>query len=110
RCRVPDLDNLRDMADHITIDFAVLEDTSRSLLRLRQEFESAREIADQDAGALGSRDVAHALHDFADDWKLHRQRLVEAMDKLQRAAEDSAKVFCTTDEGLARALDKDAHR
>ena len=81
------------------------------VLRLRnhREFAASQDVADGDAWAIGSGELAHALHDFGSNWKIHRDKLLDAMDSLAKAATDSAAYFRDTDTQLGHTFDKD-HR
>jgi hypothetical protein len=93
------------MADHLTIDMALVANTATGLGRLHDEFAHSGSIADADAWAIGSGELAGALHSFATDWRHHRDRLVEAMKGLQAAAHDCVSGFTHVDQGLGKSLD-----
>jgi hypothetical protein len=55
-------------------------------------------------GVLGSGELADAMDEFVDNWKIHRNKLVASVEAHQKMALDSAEAYENTDEGLAREL------
>ena len=92
------------MADHIAVDTTGLRETAAALGRLKEAFDDAGSIADGARADLGSPDVADAVNDFADNWKIRRGKLTKSLDSLRQMANDSAETFETADEELATEL------
>jgi len=93
------------MGDHLKIDLDMLRDTARSLGMIEEVLRRAEADARNERGVLGSGELADAMDDFVSNWKIHRKRLIESIDKHQQAAHDSADAYEDTDRELAKALE-----
>jgi hypothetical protein len=89
------------MADHLRVDLDELTEAGRSLKALREEFDRSGELSDGVGDALGHDGLADAVHDFATNWKYHRQKLGGALDAVADMATESAKTYRETDDQLA---------
>ncbi|WP_280878624.1 hypothetical protein [Streptomyces pseudovenezuelae] len=83
---------------------AELKEISRSVGKLKANFEHARDLVDSYDAEMGSGDVASALDDFADDWKKKRKQLCDGLEFLGRTAGAAAKAYDGLDQHLAGAL------
>ena len=72
------------MGDHLTIDLGLIRSTG--------------------VGMLGSGELAGAMDDFVDNWKIHRDKLVASVEAHPKMATDSAEAYESTDTGLAKEL------
>lgn len=93
------------MGDHLTIDLALLRATGAGLGQIKDALQSA-ESTKPGAEVLGSGELASAMDDFVDNWKIHRKKLVSAVEAHQKMAIDSAEAYEDTDQGLAKELTK----
>ncbi|GAA2012886.1 hypothetical protein GCM10009839_04300 [Catenulispora yoronensis] len=92
------------MADHIAIKTSDLENIATTLTRLIGEFQDAGKTVDHYSGAMGSGRMADTLHEFATNWDVHKKKLLEQLQTLQSAADQSAKTWDGLDQDLAKAL------
>ncbi|MEV7321795.1 hypothetical protein [Streptomyces sp. NPDC093970] len=88
------------MADHVKVSTAELWEISRSIGKLKSDFEHAKDLVD----SYGSGDVAGALDDFAEDWKKKREQLWDGLEFLGKTAGEAAKAYDGVDRHLADAL------
>ncbi len=72
------------MGDHLAIDLGLIRSTG--------------------VGMLGSGELAGAMDDFVDNWKIHRDKLVASVEAHPKMATDSAEAYENTDTGLAKEL------
>ena len=96
------------MADHLAIDLGHLEEMSAALGQLSHEFGAAIRTVDDTGWAIGSGQLTDALEDFAGNWRIHRERLLEAIELLQKAAADTASTMRSCDDGLAATFTESA--
>ncbi|MEU1270214.1 type VII secretion target [Streptomyces sp. NPDC005799] len=92
------------VADHVKVSTSELKEISRSVARLKANFEQARDLVDSYGAEIGSGDVASALDDFADDWKKKRKELCDGLEFLGKTAGAAAKAYDGVDQHLADAL------
>jgi hypothetical protein len=76
---------------------------------LTEEFKNAKTIVDGYDSAVGSHTVTGALHNFADNWKVHRDDLLKKMDGVYQMATESHKAYLDTDDKLAQDIAKATH-
>ncbi|MEU6278726.1 hypothetical protein [Streptomyces sp. NPDC047028] len=81
-----------------------LKEISRSVAKLKSNFEHAKDIVDSYDTEMGSGDVASALDEFADDWKKKRKQLCDGLEFLGKTAGTAAKAYDGLDQHLADAL------
>jgi hypothetical protein len=91
------------MAD-LAVNLTLLETTSGSLGMLMHEFNDASDIADSYAADVGSGTLNDALHNFATNWKSHRESLVKAMDGVYKLATQGHDTYIQADDKLAQDL------
>ena len=92
------------MAERLRVDITALENAAGRLGRLRTEFAEAGQIADVGISVAGTKGLADALDEFADNWKVHRGKLIENLDTVVSMATDSAATYREVDECLAAEL------
>jgi hypothetical protein len=91
------------VADRLKVDLARIEQVSRSLASLRDEFANLTKIADVGAAA-GDPGLASALLDFATDWSDKRTALTGQMHQLSQLAAEAVRAYRDTDVTLAHTL------
>jgi hypothetical protein len=94
------------VAPDLKVDLALLESTAGSLGMLTEEFKNAQTIVDGYDSAIGSPVVNHAVHNFAKNWKTHREDLLKKMDGVYQMATESHKAYVDTDDSLAQDIQK----
>jgi len=95
------------VGDHLKVDLGLIRATGAGLGRIMAALQQA-EATQPGVGVLGSGELAGAVDDFVDNWKIHRKKLVASVEAHQKMALDSAEAYENTDEGLARELTKPA--
>jgi hypothetical protein len=88
----------------LKVTYRLLDEAERSLSSMRQEFSSVQAPDRQDAGSLGSADVASAMADFADNWEYHRRELASSMMALGQMLQDAKQKFQSADNNLSASL------
>ena len=91
------------MGDHLKVDLGLIRATGAGLVRIIDALQRA-EATQPGVGVLGSGELAGAVEEFVDNWKIHRNKLVASVEAHQKMALDSAEAYENTDEGLAREL------
>ncbi|PTM88942.1 hypothetical protein C7821_113100 [Streptomyces sp. VMFN-G11Ma] len=92
------------VAKHVKVSTTELKEISRSVGKLKSQFEHSRDLVDSYDAEMGSDDVASALDDFADDWKKKRKQLCDGLEFLGKTAGAAAKAYDGLDQHLADAL------
>ena len=91
------------MGDHLKVDVALIRATAEGLGQIKNALEHAdgrkpgREV-------LGSGELSQAMDEFVDNWKIHRGKLVSAVEAHQKMATESADAYEHTDTELAKEL------
>ncbi|MEU2334895.1 type VII secretion target [Streptomyces sp. NPDC013172] len=92
------------MAEHVSVSTSELREISRSLAKLKSNFDHAKDLVDSYGSEIGSGEVADALGEFADDWKKKRKQLCDGLEFLGKTAGEAAKAYDGIDQHLADAL------
>lgn len=77
-----------------------LQDLASRLSGLAEEFEGLDDRMEGYEGDLGHRDVAKALHDFADNWSDKREKLVKQMHELSGYVQIAADTYAGIENDL----------
>ena len=93
------------MGDHLEIDLALLRATGAGLGQIKDALQHA-EATRPGVEVLGSGELASAMDEFVDNWKIHRNRLVSSIEAHQKMAIESAEAYESTDTELAKELTK----
>jgi cytochrome c556 len=91
------------MAD-LKVDYDQLNASRQALHSLREEFDHATDLADRTEGIWGNGHVSDAIHDFASNWKLHKEKLVAKMQKVEDATEGCLDTFQKADTKIAAGV------
>lgn len=91
------------MAD-LKVDFEQLDASRTTLHDLRQEFGHATEIVADAGGIWGNGHVSSAMSDFAGNWRLHREKLLDRMSKVEEMTAGCIESFRHADEKIATGL------
>lgn len=93
------------LSDHLKVDVALIRATGEGLGRIKDVLQHA-DATKPGADVLGSRGVSEAMDEFVDNWKIHRGKLVAAVEAHQQMATESANAYENTDTALAKELTK----
>ncbi|GLY30949.1 hypothetical protein [Kineosporia sp. NBRC 101731] len=68
------------VTDHVKIELDVLQMTATRLGQVAGELKNSRSAADQDGRVVAHADLASALGEFSDNWRVHRENLITAVE------------------------------
>lgn len=91
------------MGDHLKVDVALIRATGEGLGRIKDALQHA-DASKPGHEVLGSGTLSDAIGEFVDNWKIHRRKLVEAVEAHQQMALASADAYEHTDTELAKEL------
>lgn len=86
----------------ITVDD--VRELGDKLRLIATEFENAEDIADEYADEVSHRDLAHELEEFAENWRIHRNKLMDGLRSLAEKATESAEGYDGIETELVNAL------
>ncbi|MFF4748330.1 type VII secretion target [Streptomyces sp. NPDC002514] len=88
-----------------TADLARIKESARSLSKIHGEFKGHANPAEGlGASTLGDQGLVDVFDDFGDNWKIHRGRLMDELEKLSKLLTTAAKAYEDIDHALAEAL------
>ncbi|WP_330306563.1 MULTISPECIES: hypothetical protein [unclassified Streptomyces] len=88
-----------------TADISRIKESARSLSKIHREFKGNANPADGlGVDTLGERGLVDVFDDFGDNWKIHRERLTDELEKLSKILSTAAKAYEDIDHQLAEAL------
>lgn len=82
-----------------------LDETNADLKRIKDEFENVSKRTDQTARIWGQRDVERAMDEFADNWRVHRDEILERLGKFSERVEQACATWSDADKQLASSLE-----
>ncbi|WP_189315719.1 hypothetical protein [Streptomyces brasiliensis] len=86
-------------------DIDRIRECSRALTRIRGTFSERADPADgYGVGELGSQKLLDAFEKFGSNWKIHRGKLTEELEKLAEITKTAADSYDALDHELAEAL------
>ncbi|SFF12725.1 hypothetical protein SAMN05216251_108281 [Actinacidiphila alni] len=85
----------------LKVSYDRLEESTRDLKSIQRELEDTGDHQDDVKDALGSGDMAHAMHDFAHNWNYHRHKLLDRIQAMGEMAEKTMEAFKDVDKKLA---------
>jgi hypothetical protein len=88
----------------LRVSYDRLEESTRNLKSIQRELEDTGDHQADLAGSLGSGDMAHAMHDFADSWDYHRHKLLDKIQAMGEMAETTMDAFKDVDQKLKDGL------
>ncbi|MGH3865451.1 MAG: hypothetical protein ACRDQ4_04790 [Pseudonocardiaceae bacterium] len=91
------------LGDHLKVDVALIRATGEGLGRIKEVLQHA-DASKLGAEVLGSDELSQAMDDFVNNWKIHRDKLVSAVESHQKMATASADAYEHTDTELAKEL------
>jgi hypothetical protein len=92
------------MADHIAVDVSLLREMGRGLGRVGASLDQARGTAQDDARAVAQPDLAEAMRDFAGNWRVHREQLIESVNGAARFVAGAADAYERLDQELGAGI------
>lgn len=91
----------------LRIDNDQLNAWSHTLRSIVNDLHTAGHQADDAADAVGHRGLAGTVHDFADNWRIHRGRTIDELTGMADALDAVRETFADIDSQIASEL-KDA--
>ncbi|GLY15128.1 hypothetical protein LWF15_12280 [Kineosporia rhizophila] len=92
------------MAQYVKVDVGLLETTATRLGQVANELTASRSAADHDAQVVANSDLAGALGDFSDNWRIRREDLIQAVTGAQKFVAGAATAYRQLDNSMAEAL------
>lgn len=83
-----------------------LTELARELDLLIGEFKGALKLEGQGEGTWGQLNANLSMSDFADNWTVHRDKMVIEMEKLRDKVRAAADAWAQTDTDLAATLEE----
>jgi len=88
-----------------TADIDRIKQSAKSMSRIHRDFShNANPASGMGVGTLGSSELVAVFDDFGDNWKIHRERLTDELEKLSKILSTAAKAYEDIDHQLAEAL------
>jgi hypothetical protein len=86
-------------------DLDRIKECSRALKRIRDTFaERGNPAEGYGVGEIGSEKILGAFEEFGSNWKIHRKKLTEELEKLHGITKAAAESYEKIDHELAEAL------
>jgi hypothetical protein len=92
------------VAETLRVDFATLENLQHSLALLAGSFERMHEQREELDHIWGTREMRHAMGEFADNWTTHRDKLSKKIEELTDYCEGTLRTFHEVDVAIALAF------
>lgn len=92
------------MTSDLIVD-ATLDDTNRDLKAIHEEFSNAKDNAQENSRIWGQADVASAMHEFVNNWYVHRDKMNERLGGLSKRVDESCIAWSDADKQLADSLE-----
>jgi molecular chaperone GrpE (heat shock protein) len=91
----------------LIVTSAVLEDSTAKLVAIKAEFDEAGKRMKAEAEVWGQHDVTKAMHDFVDNWGIHRGKISTAVGDLQKKMQEMVDGWTETEKQLHDGLTTD---
>jgi len=92
------------MMTDLSVDYQLLEDTSKSLTSIKSEFEGIRNHESDLHRVWGSGDVSGAMDDFAGNWDYHRHKIISSIGTIGTMVDQTIQTFQKADKQLKSSL------
>ena len=92
------------VADRLVVDTAAVRQCADALDVVTRELSDCPQIAEAVRDVLGDERVADRLHEFATNWKLHREKIVGEIESLAGLCRTLADELDAADKSLATTL------
>lgn len=97
-----------EMGDRLKVDLDQVRAAAAAIEQIKREFDAAEGITDGYRGSIGSGRLANRLDEFSDNWRIHRKRMTEDLQKFAEWSRAAADAYHGIDEELAKALRESA--
>ncbi|MEW2305771.1 hypothetical protein AB0958_38425 [Streptomyces sp. NPDC006655] len=88
-----------------TADLSRIKESARSISRIHKEFAgNANPAKGLGVPVFGEQGLVDVFDDFGDNWRVHRGRLLDELEKLSKILTAAAKGYEDIDHQLADAL------
>lgn len=88
-----------------TADLERIKESGNALSKIHRDFKNRANPAEGlGVSTLGDKGLVDVFDDFEDNWKIHRERLMEEIEKLSKILSTAAKAYQDIDHQLAEAL------
>ncbi|MFE9253327.1 hypothetical protein [Streptomyces sp. NPDC007088] len=90
--------------DHTRLDLDVIKAMGQGLAKVKKAFDGLDDLGNSCADDFGDGDLAGKFEDFANNWKISREKLTAEVDALATIAKEAAKAYESVDHQLAEAI------
>ena len=94
------------MAEKLQVDTSVIITAAEKTHSIKTSLQNAKSDATALEGMVPVSDLRRTLVEFASNWELTREKLIEEIEQLKKQLETVAKAFETVDEEMATALNE----
>lgn len=92
------------MADGFAVTPSELLELAQGVATIRSQLEATPDLASDVSSALGSSEVASALHHFASGWRDGRKQISTEVGALSDMLSQAAEAYYSTDSSIAMAI------
>lgn len=89
---------------HLKADIGQIRSSADAVAAIKSALEGSESLVDQYADAIGQSSLSGALHTFATNWKIHREKMCGDLNTFSTWAHKAADEYEKTDGDLAKAL------
>ncbi|MFG3100118.1 hypothetical protein ACGFZL_06320 [Streptomyces sp. NPDC048182] len=88
-----------------TADIGRIKESAKAMSKIHREFEgNANPAEGLDVNTLGDKGLVDVFDDFGSNWRIHRERLTDELEKLAQLLSTVTKTYEDIDHQLAEAL------
>lgn len=91
-------------SSHLKADVGQIRASAEAVAAIRSALQGSESLVDGFDSAIGQSSLVNALHDFATNWKIHREHLCGDLNTFSTWAAKAADEYEKTDHDLAQAL------
>jgi hypothetical protein len=88
----------------LEVDLDLLGETAGSLGMLMHEFDRAAAIVEDAEAAIGRNALLDEMHEFVEEWKHNREKLLQSLQAVYQAATESREAYIEVDNELANSI------
>lgn len=92
------------MGDRLKADIGRIRETANAVAGINEAFNDTESLVSSYGDEVGNDTLADKLHEFATNWKIHRERLSEDLKKFSDWANQAADGYEQADRDLAEVL------
>lgn len=96
------------VSERLVADVGQIRSSASTVKAIRDAVTDSDALIDRYADAVGQSVLVDALHDFASNWKIHREKLVKDLDTFSGWAGRAADEYDRADHDLGAALTRTA--